>query len=135
MIKRLAVVDADRCVGCQMCMFACSRRLGLGGHGKSAIHIRSVGGFERGFTVIVCRACISPPCAKVCPTGALRPREGGGIVFNPSKCIGCGICVDACIIGAIQWDYEKNKPIVCVYCGYCADYCPHNVIELEEVSK
>ncbi|RLE63174.1 MAG: [Fe-S]-binding protein, partial [Thermoprotei archaeon] len=20
-------------------------------------------------------------------------------------------------------------------CGYCADYCPHNVIELEEVSK
>jgi len=41
---RLAIVDGERCVG----------------------------GMERGFTVVVCRACNDPPCAKVCPTGALE---------------------------------------------------------------
>ncbi|HDT11759.1 MAG TPA: hypothetical protein ENN58_03370 [bacterium] len=27
---RLKVIDSQRCVGCQSCMFACSRRLGMG---------------------------------------------------------------------------------------------------------
>ena len=26
MTKRLSAVDADKCTGCQSCMFACSRR-------------------------------------------------------------------------------------------------------------
>jgi len=131
--KRLAVIDADKCVGCQLCMFACARRFGVGGLAKSAIHVRSVGGFERGFSVIVCRACIDPPCAKACPTEALVPREGGGVLFNPIKCIGCGACREACPIGAVFWDDVENKPVICVYCGYCANFCPHNVISLVEV--
>lgn len=135
MAKRLAVLDADRCVGCQMCMFACTRRFAVGGYGKSAVKVRSVGGVERGFTVVVCRACREPPCAKVCPVDALRARRGGGVLLDPSKCIGCGRCVEACIIGAVAWDSEKNKPIICVHCGYCVPYCPHNVIGLEEVAE
>lgn len=31
MPRRLSVIDVDRCVGCQSCMFACARRLGEGG--------------------------------------------------------------------------------------------------------
>lgn len=131
--KRLVVVDPDLCVGCMSCMFACARRFPEGGLAKSAIHIRSVGGFERGFTVIVCRACPDPPCAKVCPTNALIPRRGGGVVLNAGKCIGCGLCVQACPFGAIQWDVDINKPVVCVHCGYCVTYCPHGVLSLEEV--
>jgi carbon-monoxide dehydrogenase iron sulfur subunit len=131
--KRLAVLDADRCVGCQMCMFACNRRFSSGGYSKSAIHVRSVGGVEKGFTVVVCRACEDPPCVKTCPTDALRKRVGGGVLLDPSKCIGCGRCIDACVIGAVFWDEEKNKPIICVHCGYCTRYCPYNVIGLEEV--
>lgn len=60
-------------------------------------------------------------------------KTGGGILLDPSKCIGCGHCVEACDIGAIRLDSETNKPITCIYCGYCAEFCPHGVIALEEV--
>ena len=133
MVKRVGIVDSDLCVGCQCCVLACSRRKGEIGLGKSAILVRSVGGMERGHVIIVCRACKDPPCAIVCPEEALRPRRGGGIIFNPEKCIGCGHCVEACPFGAINWDEKSLKPIVCTYCGYCTEYCPYGVLRLEEV--
>ena len=133
MARRLSVIDADRCVGCQSCMFACTRRTAQGGLEESRIHIRSDGGFRKGFVVIVCRACADPPCARVCPTDALVPREGGGVRFNTAKCIGCGNCREACPFGAVLWDESQDKPRICVYCGYCADYCPYDVIALEEI--
>ena len=134
MPHRLVVLDVNRCVGCELCMYACSRRYGEGGLAKSAIHVRSIGGAERGFTVIVCRACQDPPCARACPEDALIRRDGGGVLLNASKCNGCRVCVSACPFGAIFWDHSIEKPIICVYCGYCVDYCPYNILELEEIA-
>lgn len=133
MVKRLSVIDMDRCVGCQSCMFACARRLGEGGLAASCIHIHSDGGFRHGFVVVVCRACVDPPCARVCPTDALRERDGGGVHLDHQLCIGCENCVEACPFGAVLWDPGQNKPQICVYCGYCTDFCPYEVIELEEI--
>jgi Fe-S-cluster-containing dehydrogenase component len=133
--RRLTVLDTDKCVGCQLCMFACSRRFGVGGFSKSAIRVKSVGGVERGFIVIVCRACPDPPCMKVCVVNALSLRKGGGVMLNPSKCIGCGRCVDACPLKAVFWDNEADKPNICIHCGYCANYCPYGVIGLREVEQ
>lgn len=135
MAKRLSVIDVDRCVGCQACMFACVRRLGAGGLEGSCIHVRSAGGIRKGFVVIVCRACADPPCARVCPTDALVAREGGGVRLRAALCIGCENCVDACPFGAVFWDLEQNKPEICVYCGYCAPYCPYDVLALEEIEE
>lgn len=129
---RLEVVDAERCVGCQSCMFACARRHGEAGLAKTCIGVRSYGGMTRGFTVVVCRACENPPCSRVCPSGALTPRRGGGVRLDPDKCLGCCFCRDACILGAVFWDDEINKPMICLHCGYCARYCPHGVLALEK---
>ena len=129
---RLEVLDTDRCVGCQGCMFACSRRWGTAGLNRSCIGIRSAGGMEKGFVVVVCRACEDPPCARVCPVDALSLRKGGGVTLKNEKCIGCGFCRDACIIGAVYWDEEINKPMICVHCGVCARYCPHAVLSLDK---
>jgi len=135
MAKRLSVVDVQRCVGCQSCMFACVRRFGKGGLEGSCIHVRSAGGFHQGFVVHVCRACDNPICSRVCPTDALTPREGGGVHLKPERCIGCGNCIEACPFGAITKDDERDKVIVCNYCGYCASYCPYDVIKHEEIIR
>ena len=127
---RLKVVDTALCVGCQSCMFACSRRSGQGGLSKSCIYVRSAAGMENGFVVIVCRACPNPPCMRVCPVEAIDSVEERGVKVRLSACIGCGKCAEACIIGAVQWDDETNKPMICNQCGICSDYCPHGVLEV-----
>jgi Fe-S-cluster-containing dehydrogenase component len=113
-------------------MFACVRRQNEAGLATTCIEIRSAGGMERGFIVVVCRACDDPPCAKVCPTDTLLPRKEGGVRLDMAKCIGCGHCVKACLIGAIYWDDEINKPMICIHCGSCARYCPHGVRKTED---
>lgn len=132
---RLAVVDIERCVDCQSCMFACARRQNEAGLSSSCIGVKSVGGMERGFIVVVCRACDDPPCLKICPTDALKPKKGGGVLLDVVKCIGCGHCRDACIIGAIFWNDEINKPMICIHCGYCTQFCPHGVLKLEKKER
>jgi Fe-S-cluster-containing dehydrogenase component len=87
---------------------------------------------SNGFVVVVCRACDDPPCAKVCPVDALIVRKDGGVKLDESKCIGCKNCVDACIVNAVYWDDEINKPMICIHCGYCVPYCPHGVLALEK---
>jgi len=134
-MKRLSILDNEKCVGCQSCMFACARRTGQGGLAESRIGIRSEGGIEHGFVVVVCRACEHPQCSKVCPTDALVPKKGGGVSFHPDKCIGCELCVKACPIGAVFWDIEINKPMICIACGYCVKYCPCSVLALEEIPE
>ncbi len=133
MAKRLFVVDVDRCVGCQSCLFACARRAGVGGTAGARIGVRSAGGMRKGFVVVVCRACADPPCARACPTGALTPRDGGGVRFSPESCVGCGDCRPACPFGAVFWDSAAERPLVCVYCGVCAGYCPYDVLSLDDV--
>jgi Fe-S-cluster-containing dehydrogenase component len=62
-------------------------------------------------------------------------KEGGGVRLDSSKCIGCGLCKEACVIEAVFWNEEQNKPAICVQCGYCVDYCPYEVLELKKDKK
>jgi len=127
---KLSIIDSNLCVGCQSCMFACSRQSGNASLNNSSILIKSRGGIETGFLVVVCCSCDNPPCARVCPTGALTPKKGGGVKLDQDICNGCGFCRDNCIINAVFWDTEKLKPEICKQCGYCVSFCPHGVIEL-----
>ncbi|MEL7654507.1 MAG: 4Fe-4S binding protein [Bacillota bacterium] len=133
MSKKLEIVDPESCVGCQLCMFACERMQGYAGLGSARISVRSSGGFENGFIIDICHACIDPPCANNCPTGALIAREGGGVKLNTDLCTGCGNCVQACPYHAVFWNTQQNKPEICIYCGYCTQFCPYEVIKLVDL--
>jgi len=136
-MKKLVIKDIERCVGCSLCMYACSRKNAKNpeiGFSSSGILVLSLSGFERGATVIVCRGCKEPPCAQVCPTGALKERNGGGVIYRERLCIGCGNCIDACTIGAI-FRRGDGKVSLCVHCGYCVSFCPHGVLSYVEVKN
>jgi len=99
---------------------------------KSAIKIRTTGGMDSNFIAIVCIACTEPACMEVCPSDALEYRDGGGVVVHPEKCIGCRKCENACIMRAVNFDAETNKPIICKQCGICAKFCPHDCLQMVE---
>lgn len=52
----------------------------------------------------------SNPELRVCPTDALQQGEGGPQV-DKSNCIGCGLCVVRCPVGAAYLDAESALPV------------------------
>jgi Fe-S-cluster-containing dehydrogenase component len=115
-------------------MFACSRiNTGYASLERSAIKIRTQGGIEGDPVIIVCHDCDDPACVRACPTGALSKRPGASVLFKKDLCDGCGMCADACLIGAISLDLDK-KAVKCKHCGACVAFCPHDVLLLVEVA-
>ena len=54
--------------------------------------------FPDDLTVEQCRQCVDPACVKKCPEKALTvDRTNGNMrMVDAKKCIGCGICFEAC---------------------------------------
>ena len=138
MPKILQPKEMNKCLGCFSCMNICSVvRQKNHSLNKSAIKVRSTGGISSRYIAIVCLGCHEPACMEVCPTDALRKRPGGGVLLDKEKCIGCRKCEPACIVRAVNFDQETEKPIICVHCGMCARYCPHDCLQMidsEEVN-
>ena len=136
MAKVLRTEEMNKCLGCFTCMLVCAS-VNRKNHSiqKSCIRIRTSGGLEGRFISVVCQACAEPPCAEVCPAYALSRRKGGGVILDPSKCIGCRRCEKACVIHAIGYDEDVRKPIICHHCGLCARYCPHGCLTVKETEE
>jgi protein NrfC len=58
----------------------------------------SFASFPGDLNIAQCRQCVDPACVQVCPTGALAADavSGNVRVVDKEKCIGCGLCYDAC---------------------------------------
>lgn len=70
-----------------------------------------------------------------CPNGCIKPQENDlGImgrlkkIFLKENCNFCGLCAEACPVGAIKVDKEKKEIIFqeekCIGCGDCVYSCP-----------
>ncbi|MCX7773933.1 MAG: 4Fe-4S dicluster domain-containing protein [Clostridia bacterium] len=137
MPKKLVADGMSKCIGCFTCMLVCAG-VNEQNHSisKSRIKIRTKGGMQSKFMSVVCLACQDErACAEACPSGALEKRPGGGVIFKADKCIGCRKCEEACIVGAVNYDEDRKKPLICKHCGMCVRFCPHECLRMEEVEN
>ncbi len=66
---------------------------------------------------VSCNHCDNPACIPACPVEAISKDQERGVVFSdPSKCISCGSCLEACPWDAPQFydekfsDYDEDDP-------------------------
>lgn len=71
--------------------------------------------------VISCLTC--GICAEVCPTKAIRQNKYGGYVVDMERCSGCKLCEVVCPIDSITVEDGKVSGI-CTRCGKCVQICP-----------
>ena len=87
---------------------------------------------------MVCKQCINAPCIAKCPVQALyKDKITMSTLLNKDKCIGCGICVEACPFSAVALDTEGHATI-CDLCGgfpECAAVCASGAIKALETKK
>jgi formate dehydrogenase iron-sulfur subunit len=117
--------DMVECVGCRNCVKACKEIHGFPGDPEQATALSATT-----YTTMVveddypirnmCRHCLQPSCASVCPVGALRRTEEGPVVYEAARCIGCRYCMVACPFNIPR--YEWNEPVPAVRkCDMCID--------------
>ena len=98
------VIDLKRCYGCYACVMACKVK----NHTPPGVFWARVLKGESGTypnTVrqalpVLCNHCEEPSCQEVCPTGATMTLDGGIVVVDQDKCMGCKYCIMACPYGA-----------------------------------
>lgn len=133
MSKIMQVLQREQCIGCYSCMLACSRYWdNIITVEKARLIVNNYPGVEGAFSIRLCYACLDPDCSHACPTSALVPRAGGGVILKEELCIHCQKCVKACVPEALMWDNKKLLPTPCKHCGICAAFCPNEVLGLVE---
>lgn len=101
-LKRYAmVIDTRRCIGCMACQVACKAEYDTPlGVNRTWVPYKVVGTYpnvKKHFLPRLCNHCDDPPCVRNCPVEATYKVEDGGFVLqNYERCIGCRSCMAAC---------------------------------------
>ena len=140
---KMIVTDRARCSGCQRCEMMCT----LKNDGRVCQHIARVrvwpnynfgasvdtkdGIYDNcEFTVEHCKQCADPACMNYCPVHAIyADEESGARTVDTKKCIGCGMCSQACPWNMPRVDSETGVSTKCISCGRCAEQCPNGAIK------
>ncbi len=118
------LIDATRCGACRRCVAACMELHGFEGDPSKVTELSS-----KALTAILetedwnlrnlCRHCLTPSCASVCPVGALRKSERGPVTYDFERCIGCRYCMVACPFNIPRYEWDESVPRV-RKCDLCA---------------
>lgn len=138
-MRKLLVVDYEKCTGCRLCELVCSvKHEGVSNPSRARIHIEA---WEmKGVMMpMVCNQCEPAPCTVACPTSArFLDEELGRIGVDYDRCIGCKTCVVVCPFGAVSVDTSADKVISCDLCGgnpVCVNFCETGALQYVDASK
>ena len=130
-------LDLARCVGCGACVMGCRIENGLpvGVSWRRILQVNQprIGGGPSFHLSVACHHCENPPCAKACPSGALKKSSDGLVLLESDRCIGCRYCEMACPFGAPSFDSQAGVMTKCHLCHHrlaegsppaCVAACP-----------
>ncbi|WP_421077136.1 4Fe-4S dicluster domain-containing protein [Methanothermococcus sp. Ax23] len=85
---------------------------------------------------VKCMHCEDAPCLNVCPEYAIE-RIDDKVVVHKEKCVGCGLCMDACPFGAMRMNHNLGVVFKCDGCytkdeELCKIVCPTGALEYSE---
>ncbi len=126
-IKDFVICNPDKCIGCHTCLAACYQSATE--RGKLAKPRLTMVSTFSGTMPNQCRQCEDAPCAKVCPTGALKITEHM-VSVNEQICIGCKMCILACPFGCLQ---PASEPMPSV--DYTTEHSVSPLYETRDGSK
>lgn len=114
------VIDLEKCVGCHACTVSCKMENDVPEKCFNTwVEEWDTGEYPKISRIKLpklCNHCINAPCIEVCPADATFHVEGGIVVVDEEKCIGCGACVAACPYDARYMNEETNKVGKCTFC-------------------
>lgn len=104
------VIDLEKCIGCQRCVYACQATNDTAGGHLWNIVIEDEETFEKPvFIPRPCMHCEHAPCIEVCPVGATFHREDGLVAMDYDRCIGCRYCIVACPYASRVFNWETHE--------------------------
>jgi Fe-S-cluster-containing dehydrogenase component/formate-dependent nitrite reductase membrane component NrfD len=135
------LIDQGKCIGCHACSTACKSEnqvpIGVNRTWVKYVETGAYPDVRRRFQVTRCNHCANPPCVRICPVTAMYQRDDGIVEFDPSICIGCKSCMQACPYDSIYLDPETNTAAKCTFCAHrldvglepaCVVVCPEHAI-------
>ncbi len=135
------LIDQGKCIGCHACSVACKSEnqvpVGVNRTWVKYVETGEYPDVRRRFQVTRCNHCANPPCVRICPVSAMYQRADGIVEFDPSICIGCKSCMQACPYDSIYLDPETNTAAKCNFCAHridvglepaCVVVCPEHAI-------
>jgi len=120
-------LNYQNCINCKACETACKEENGVQlGADKQRIWVGMNEGTIFGKPYInlypsQCNHCIEAPCVSVCPTYASHIVDGGIVKVDPSKCILCKGCMEACPYDARFVDDTMVAVDKCTFCDHRID--------------
>lgn len=129
-------IDTRKCVGCSDCVVACQIENQIpAGYCRDWI-TENVSGVYPSLSLELrserCNHCDNAPCVRCCPTGASYVAEGGIVLVEHNRCIGCGACIESCPYDA-RFFHPEGYVDKCTFCIHrvreglepaCVSVCP-----------
>lgn len=136
-IKKIAVVDKEKCQSCEKCVAVCPKHVLTMRPADAAVsvacHNTDMGKAVMSKCDIGCIGCTK--CAKACKFGAIEMVNNLPVI-DYAKCVECMMCAEVCPTHAIAGNLEKRKIAkinkdICIGCTICKKQCQFDAISGE----